>query len=392
MKTAHLIINGDKTLVDACDVVHSDFSKIFQCPYCKQSLYLREGYYREGNRVNPAFVHSEGDPRDCRERAKYNREHISHDVFSIIKLGQGQSNKKLEKAFFDCLQNSFQGSTNAKIYGSKRAFSQAQIKKQIDFNSRPYQVSEEPELFIEVLSKIIKNRKCGSFLMGSVSDFKLFLTSKKSKLTYLIEKSDIEQIEVDILINQHCAHLLKILQYLCFGSSETLRKNVLRFSIWCDYINLPVSPVKIETIAEKRARRLELKDKAKQSNGNELIRFHYNSEKYYLSKEEEEEAKINEKREPRIREIQQFTPEILLSTNNDESMINTFFAEFYEQKETIGSDLIRFVLTRLIKVFKVVNWWNLPIFYNKQSQKFSHQKYLELLLRGEAVAADSGRT
>lgn len=380
MRTADLVIDDERSSVDACDVSYSDFSRIFQCPCCKQSLHLRAGFYRKGGWVDPAFVHSKGNPEDCKERAKRNEPNTDDDVLSIISMGQ--SSKKIEEAFLNCFQYSFQDGVGARAYiddchnvprydyrhGSSRIWShytlpKKYIKKIIDFNSRPNEVHEDPNLFVKASLKVLEDKRSRVFIEKSTSDFQSTFSNKKGSI-YLREKSRAVQIKMRKLVDQHCIQLINVINYLCFGASPKLRKDVIKLLIWLDYNGLPVSPTKIETQTDRKARRRSLKYEAETSTDFSVFRLMRDSpDTYYSRLEGEMEIQFEQDRKSQINRIQQFTSRFLSLISRDELVVDTAFTDFYNQKETPGSKFIRFVLERLMCSIRIVNWDKLPEFY-----------------------------
>jgi hypothetical protein len=94
MEKAYLVISQTEIkLVNAYEVEHSDYSRIFQCCITSATLTLRQEYFRNGHLVRASFVHPEGDMSDCNLRVSFKISSSRKSLFGLI--GGGQSSKKL---------------------------------------------------------------------------------------------------------------------------------------------------------------------------------------------------------------------------------------------------------------------------------------------------------
>jgi len=394
MKKAHLVVNSNTTLVNAKDVSYSNFSQIFQCPYCHEVLHLRSGYQKESGWVDPTFVHLEGNEADCEARAKQGSPSPTN-VFDIIE--KGQSNKKLEKAFLGCFENYFRGWYGSMIccdeghkikiprYDyiyrwqlvlSPGELSRNYLKKIVEYNSRPDKAHKSPELLIQVLSQIIRDKKSDKFVEKLIADFENQLTNSKNPQEYLLKKAEMVDNSAYDFIKQHCVQLAGILDYLRFGSSERLRVDVLRLLLWGDYRDLPVSPTKIETKSYRAKRRSCMRYYIKKTEDLTPLTLKRNSLRRVnlLSVEDTVELlenSLNERFERRRRsqldKIQKFDPNFLSEMTQSESMVETAFSEFYKQEVSLGSTFISFALRKLVISTQFIDWKKLPETYGFSS-------------------------
>ena len=187
MQLAYLVINESRKLVEASEVNHSDYGKVFQCPHCNETLHFRKGHERRTSQIHPTFVHPEGDEEDCPARA-VKTDSKGSDVFETIQ--RNQNSKKLEKAVLSCLQNyiigrlgtilDFNGSHRIKVPNYKYVYGfqlfnpqyylpKKFIKKFVEFNSTPGEVHDEPALLLAVMTRAIRDKRSDLFIEGILS-------------------------------------------------------------------------------------------------------------------------------------------------------------------------------------------------------------------------------
>jgi hypothetical protein len=397
MKAAYLVIDSNTALVNARDVDHSCYSQIFQCPYCKEALHLRAGYERNSSWVDPTFVHPKGNAEDCEARAEQGSQ-VSGDVFTVIQ--RGQNSKKLERAFSNCFQNYFRGWPGSRICCDKKYnikiprydyiyrfrlvsdqyyLSKKYVEKFIEHNSKPGEVHESPELFIQVLSKIIRDKRGSRFIEHLISDFQPSLLSMQESSEYVIKLTALDSVGVKEFMGGHYHQLSAILKYFRFGTSEKLRRDVLNLLVWANYKELPISPTKIETASDQKKRRMCMKHHVKQehhlNHGKDFSSFYSTtnrSKSYYLLSPEEIVEQVLEKaleenfekaRRSQIEKIQQFTPEFLTKMDQSTEVIAAAFLDFYKQEVSLGSIFIDFALRKLVSSAQAINWKRLPDLY-----------------------------
>jgi len=353
MKQAYLIINQDEhKLVNADDVDHADYSRIFQCPQCRQTLTLRAGHYKGEVWISPTFVHPEGDPEDCKLRVSLSFQSRNYsDVFEILK--RGQNSKKLEKAFINfliaCLEINRMSPYPIDFYivyaehngiyvGLKE-----ELKRYIQYNKQPGRVHDYPEILLNACVALLSSPNNRKYFLNSVKTFQVQLLDEQesqNSQTLFKKRSTGGSSSPEILIKQHCRLLNGILDFLCRGSSNTLREDFLDIAIFADYKNLFVNPNQI-------------------SRQNSLSLF---SGVQISRKDEREFINI---RENQITFLKRFNKQLLDRICSDPGFVREIFRDFYEGHHSLPVELIEFVLSKTVLSLRKYDWATLPHFYNR---------------------------
>jgi uncharacterized C2H2 Zn-finger protein len=344
MQKAYLVINkSEKKLVDANDVEHSDYSKIFQCPRCNETLTLRKGYLRSGHWVNATFVHPEGDPRDCALRNSLDFSVSKQPVFDLIE--RGQSSKKLERAFIDCFQYYIFGRMRPIIgkYSPIWAGNQElHLKRKIKYNSEPGRVHSDPALFVRALSSILKSNQSQKYIESELLILEDWLRTNQEAIDFFRGKDE-TTISVDTRIKQHCRQLVGIAKYIRQGASEAFRQDFISIVVWGGQ-DLPVPFKYIGTVKEQR-------------DGDQILRL--------LGKDRvDNEMEIEQKRKPQIELIRSFSVQHLKQVCEDPEFLRDSFLEIYQADNLSDSNLIKFVLSKTLDSIKFYDWSALPSFYS----------------------------
>jgi uncharacterized C2H2 Zn-finger protein len=258
MQKAYLVISKtEKKLVNACEVESSDYSRIFQCYQCNATLTLRQEYIRSGHLVRASFVHPEGDVSDCVLRVSFNITSSKEFVFGLI--GRGQSSKKLEGAFIECLKHFVLGYRQSIILGvgectpSHRLgiLRKLHLKRQIEYNEKPGKVHPDPDLLLKASSIILKSRQSQSYINQEINKLQLYLNSEQKAIEYFSKKQSAGK-PVETLIKNHSTELRLITNFIVRGTSDEFRKQFLRIILWGDS-DLPVYVQHLWTEEEKKS-------------------------------------------------------------------------------------------------------------------------------------------
>ena len=353
MKKAFLIIDDShRTLTDAEDVKHSDFSKIFQCPECNATLHWRSGFTRNGNLVSPAFIHPNGNLDDCSLRVDFYIN--SKKELSILdNSSKGQKRKKLEVSFIQCLHH-YQSKNISEIYSFEyylytfnlknkdnllepiMFLNEESLHRHIGFNARMNEVHPDPFLLIQAASKVFELSQSYGYIKNKIIDFEKYLLSHPSYMDHVIFKNEEinNNISVQTLVESHCQELGGVFKYVQSGSYE-MKRDFLAEIIWGDS-QLPLNidsiwnPVEISAI--------------KESFGLNIL---------------EDSQKIKLRRETGIKNISCFSIDMLKELCKDQLLFKKSFSEnsfFYL--------FIEFILLKILNSIKFYDWSSLPEFYS----------------------------
>ncbi|ELS31443.1 MULTISPECIES: hypothetical protein [Pseudanabaena] len=353
MKKAFLIIdNSHRVLIDAEDVKHSDFSKIFQCPECNATLHWRSGFTRNGSLVNPAFIHPNGNLDDCSLRVDFYIN--SKKELSILdNSSRGQKRKKLEASFLQCLHH-YQSNNISEIYSFEHYLYSLNLKnnynllaaiiflneeslhRQISVNSRINKVHPDPFLLIQAASKVIELSQSYRYIKSKIIDFEKQLLSQPCYMDYVIFKNEQtnKNISVQDLIKTHSQELEGIFKYIQSSSYE-MKRDFLAEIIWGD-LQLPLNidsiwnPVEISAIRE--------------CFGLNIL---------------EDIQKIKLRRETGIRNISCFSVDMLKELCKDPLLSNKSFSD-----NSFFHSFIEFILLKIWDSIKFYDWSSLPEFYS----------------------------
>lgn len=390
MQLAYLVISESRKLVEASEVNYSDYGRVFQCPHCNETLHFRKGHERRTSQIHPTFVHPEGDEEDCPARA-IKTDSKESDVFEAMQ--RGQNSKKIEKAVLTCFQNylrgwqgaaiDFDGSHRVKIpnyeyvhrfrlistqYNLPKKF----IKKFVEFNSTPGRVYNQPELLLVVMVRVIRDKKSDLLVERLLSSFLKLLLKKEAYPTVIAHKAKLNSVDERAFIQQHYEHLIGIIKYLRFGSTESLTKDVLATLLWCDYKHLPISPTKIETKTERTKRMSYMKHhihKNPCSSSLTALAKIAGIPRPYITLSSERvfdkvlDKKFDEYRASYIDQLQQFEIEMLRELYNNSDALDKAYSDLYKQVMSPAAQLISFAIKKIVEPCQFVNWSRLPYVY-----------------------------
>ncbi len=347
MQKAYLVINDSELkLIDANEVDHSDYSKIFQCPRCNETLTFRQGYFRSGHWVGPTFVHPEGDPRDCADRNSLNFSSSTQSVFDLI--AKGQSSKKLERAFINCFQYYKLGKMRpiiGKYFPLWAGNQELHLKRKIKYNSEPGRVHSDPSLFVRAFSATIKSGQSQRHIDNEILKFEDTLKASEEVADYLLKRKSQKEddLSIDSFVKYHCRQLRGITRYISQGASEAFRQELIGIIVWGDQ-DLPVPFDYLGTTKEKR-----------------------DSEKFLrllgISKADNIKG-IEQKRKSQIELIRKFDVQSLQQICEDPKFLHDAFLEFYQDSNLSDSNLIKFALSKTLDAIKFYDWSALPSFYS----------------------------
>lgn len=353
MKKAFLIIdNLHRVLIDAEDVKHSDFSKIFQCPECNATLHWRSGFTRNGNLVSPAFIHPNGNLDDCSLRVDFYIN--SKKELSILdSSSRGQKRKKLEASFIQCLHH-YQSKNISEIYSFEHYLhflnlrnnynlaapimflNEESLNRQIGVNSMTNKVYSDPFLLIQTASKILELSQSYRYIKSKIIDLEKQLLSQPSYMNHVIFKNEQtnKNISVQDLVKTHCQEIEGIFKYIQSSSYE-MKRDFLAEIIWGDSqsplnVDSIWNPVEISTIRE--------------SFGLNIL---------------EDSQKIKLRRETGIKNISCFSVDTLKELCKDPLLSKKSFSD-----NSFFHPFIEFILLKIWNSIKFYDWSSLPEFYS----------------------------
>lgn len=353
MKKAFLIIDDShRTLTDAEDVKHSDFSKIFQCPECNATLHWRSGFTRNGNLVSPAFIHPNGNLDDCSLRVDFYIN--SKKELSILdNSSKGQKRKKLEDSFLQSLHH-YQSKNISEIYSfeyylykfnSKNKddlletimfLNEESLHRQIGVNARINKVHPDPFLLIQSASKVLELSQSYGYIKNKIIDFENHLLSHPSYMDHVVFKKEEtnRNISAQTLIKSHCQQLEGIFKYVQ-NSSYEMKRDFLGEIIWGD----SQLPLNIDSIWNP----LEI-SVIKESFGLNIL---------------EDSQKIKLRRETGIKNISCFSVDMLKELCKDPHFSKKSFSD-----NSFFHSFIEFILLKIWNSIKFYDWSSLPEFYS----------------------------
>lgn len=342
MKQAYLILDKQpKSLVNAEDVNHSDYGKIFQCLECGATVTLRSGYYKGEVWISPAFVHPADSPLDCKLRIDFDiKPKSQNEIFDFLK--QGQSSQKLEKAFMyflkQCLSNNKLGLTvpyfilhsesNGLHIGSEE-----ELKRYIQYNKFTNPVHHKPDLFVDACVSLLGCKYNQKYFFDAIKSFQDNLLKDQKDLESYLNQTPKKKLSPEQLAVEHCRSLEGIIRFLCLGSSDYLRKEFLELAIFADRINLFADPTYI--YRETKAGFFGLGPIPKHKEADSL-------------------------RRKRVAFIRDFDHRLLKRVQEDPEYVKEAFQNFYQDIKEPVTDLIEFVLTKTFLSIRKYDWQTLP--------------------------------
>jgi len=361
MQKAYLVIgNSGRQLIDAEEVNHSDFSKIFQCPECNATLHWRSSFVRDGYSVRPSFVHPKGNMDDCSLRVDFGI-NANADISSSGICQRGQARGKLEISFLKCLHY-YQSkkiidyeivSTNSesqnKVSAIQIFLKEESLRKQIDINSKVKIVHSDPFLLIQSASKVLESSHSYVYLENKILRFEQWLSNNAHSMSYVVLREQehnknlsvtdlIENTLVKYLIKRHCKQLIGIIRYIQ-SSSDEMRRDFLAEVIWGD----PKLPIPMKNIWS-------------------------NNEAQFLEdwlgvKINDNSQEIKQQREPQVIKISRFSADTLRQLCEDPHFMDNSFLEMDTESKLSSVKFIKFVLSKTWQSVKFCDWSSLPEFY-----------------------------
>ena len=345
MKQAYLILDKQpKSLVNAEDVNHSDYSKIFQCPECGATVTLRSGYYKGEVWISPAFVHPADSAPDCKLRIDFDiKPKSKNEIFEFLK--QGQSSQKLEKAFMyfltQCLSNNKLGLTVPYFILHSESNSlhigpEEELKRYIQYNKFTNPAHPKPDLFIGACVRLLGCKYNQKYFFDAIKGFQSKLLQDRQDLERYLRQTPKMQLTPEELAIGHCRRLEGIIRFLCVGSSDEFRRDFLELAIFADRINLFADP-----------------------------KFIYRNRKTSIFGEIPKHSNADSLRRKRIAFIRSFDYRLLKQVQEDPVYVQQAFQSFYQDNQEPVTDLIEFVLSKTFLLIRNYDWQTLSYYYNR---------------------------
>ena len=370
MKQAHLVISdSERRLVCATEVEHADFSRIFLCQGCDKTVTLRAGFHKEnGTWVDPTFVHEEGDPEECKNRAPKGF-HLEGQEKLLTILKRGQNRKSLERAFNAFLEKAlrdkqefsffhFHSSRYSLIIPYEMAPTENgicvlengifpgnrnDIKRYVNCNMGPTKIHPDSELLLNSFVSIL----------GRPETQKYFLVSCKRYIEDLIgkckEQPDFLNSMRDTNLEEYFEHiqldLEGILRYLSLGASDDLRRSILKLAIFANHEKFFVHHENV--IAKSNTN-----DYAKRLRGNWNL---------YIYRTHDE---LQDSRKYWVEFISRFDFNLLMKVTQSQFFLKQAFSDFYQGKKSLECELIEFTLSAVFSSLRVYKWSYLPKYYS----------------------------
>lgn len=369
MKQAYLVISdSERRLVCATEVEHADFSRIFLCQGCDKTVTLRAGFYKEnGTWVDPTFVHEEGDPEECKNRAPKSF-HIEGQEQLLTILKRGQNRKSLERAFNAFLENALHDKQEYvvfSIFSSKQSLiidynaileendisvvengifpgNRNDIKRYISCNMNSTKIHPDPELLLNSFASILSRPETQKYFSISCERYIEDLIGKcKENPKFLDSMGDVnlEEYFGNIKLN-----LKGILRYISLGASDELRRKILEVVIFASHEKFFVHH---ENVIAK-------------SNKTSFADALRRNRSLYLRKTYDE---FQESRKYWIQFISRFDVSLLRRMTQDQAYLRHAFRDFYANRYSLEFELIDFTLSTVFSALKVYQWHFLPRYY-----------------------------
>jgi hypothetical protein len=371
MKQAYLVISdSERRLVYATEVEHTDFSRIFLCQGCDKTVTLRAGFYKEnGTWVDPTFVHEEGDPEECKNRAPKSFHAEEHEQLLTI-LKRGQNRKSLERAFNAFLEKALRDKQEYIGFSFIPFFSRQSliiaynavlgendisvvengifpgnrndIKRYIRCNMHSTKIHPDPELLLNSFAAILSRPETQKYFSTSCERYIEDLIGKcKENPKFLDSMGDtnLEEYFGRIKLN-----LKGVLRYISLGASDELRRKILKLVIFASHEKFFVHHENVIAKSNKTFFADELR-------GNRS---------FYLRKTYDE---LQESRKYWIQFISRFETFLLRRVTQDQMYLRQAFRDFYANRDSLEFELIDFTLSTVFSALKVYQWYFLPQYY-----------------------------
>jgi hypothetical protein len=344
MKQAYLILDKQpKSLVNAEDVNHSDYGKIFQCPECGATVTLRSGYYKGEVWISPAFVHPADSAPDCKLRIDfYIRPRSEDEIFKFLK--QGQSSQKLEKAFMTFLKSCLDRQIGILVpysilysgYSEFHIGPEEELKRYIQYNKFANPVHREPDLFISACVCLLRCKYNQKYFFDAIKGFQSKLLQDRQDLERYLRQTPKMQLTPEELAIGHCRRLEGIIRFLCVGSSDEFRRDFLELAIFADRINLFADP-----------------------------KFIYRNSKPSVFGQIPKHSNADSLRRKRIAFVRSFDHRLLNQIQEDPVYVQKAFQNFYQDIKEPVTDLIEFVLNKTFLSIRKYDWQTISYYYNR---------------------------
>ncbi|NMF61155.1 hypothetical protein [Pseudanabaena yagii] len=364
MQKAYLVVGKlGRQLIDAEEVNHSDFSKIFQCPECNATLHWRSSFIRDGHSVRASFIHPKGSIDDCSLRVDFGINSDSNNTSSEI-YSKGQKRGKLEISFLNLLH--YYQSRNIPSYEVEITkitsieiqdklpaiqifLKEESLRRQININSKIKMLHSDPFLLIQAAAKVLELQQACIYIENKIFEFEKWLNNHPQSMSYVVLKEQentknisikelIENSSVEDLIKYHCRRLIGIIRYIQTSSDE-MRRDFLAEIIWGD----PLLPIPMKNLWDN----MEIK----------IL------ENWLGVQIKDNSQEIKEKRLPHAVKISKFDANMLKQLCTDFGFMSDSFAEINTDSKSPNIRFIKFILSKTWQSIRFCDWSTLPDFY-----------------------------
>ena len=352
MKSAYVVINEARVEVQASEVSHADYKKIFECPECHAVLTFRQGHYRGYSWVGPSFVHGADAPQACSRRVDFGI--VVNDAGEINFTAKGQSAKKLGKALMTCLTYHRTGhisSIDSEFpYLSFGGFQDIYIKRQITYNKglvdindkrglrysihpkAETQIYPDIDLLIAAADEVLNSPQSQRFFTEQIKEFRKEVSANQAVCTFLQAKYS--DVAVEDSIERHCDQLQGISMFLSQGCPKKTRQDFLDWILFAD----PRLPISLSFF----------KDYSHEKDTGKIRRIF---------------TEVNNQRQDRLDLFSQFKVEALHLIVREPSILQP---SPQDSQQTMGlylHNFMHFILTTTFEAIEFIDWSWLPYFY-----------------------------
>lgn len=262
MFEADLVINDSGLRrINAYEVEHIDYPRIFQCPACKAPLDLVKGHLRGNQHIDPTFRHRSEDKEECHLRVSFDIFSTQQDTLDLLRTKQGQNRKRLEKAFLDLFKE-FLIEQGGKPFANMSVVdnilrksdypnnleTKLHLERHVKYNQKPGEAHLDPKLLIKAAVTVISARQADQYIERDcankilqdlredphISDY--FLNTKKVLCYGRNEAGEVifwhgirENIskDLELRLQAQCKTIIGILRYIQHGTSGIFKTEFL---------------------------------------------------------------------------------------------------------------------------------------------------------------------
>jgi len=364
--------------INAYEVEHIDYPRIFQCPACKAPLDLVKGHLRGNQFIDPTFRHRSEDREECNLRVSFDMSPLQQDTLDLLRIKQGQNRKRLEKVFLNLFKEFLieQGGKpfcNARVvdYILKKSDYPNNLKRplhlerQVKHNLEPGQSHSDPKLLIKAAVTVISanqsdqyvERDCAHKILQDlrddpqVSDY--FSNTQKKVLRYgrnelgevvywSGQREDISK-DLELRLQAQCKTVIGILSYVRHGTSDIFRTKFLELAL--------LGGAELPLLRKYFYTDEELKSDQRWFAGN-------------LGFTRDVGCNIQGRRERDREVLREFSAEMLSEICEENSpRLRYAFAQLYSGVKSPESVFIQFILSKSVRAIQYFDWSILPYHY-----------------------------